>query len=312
MSSFQHLSTFNIPKQTSKTFSQFENNAIDIKNFYVNYLIYLLKPSLIDGIVGLYKDVENIKNKNGVSTIQLFKESLKNIKFLKSNQIINFVVQLKDNTQSVELLEKTIKAVLKSYIILLTHNDSNKTAKLLSENYHSKVNINEFIYRCYVEFSQSIFLNVDVFIKYNSNILNYSEQINDLIYSAIETTIFKTLPISEILDSYLSSDSNNSELLKELTKFIISTLSKVNNDNADKILSTINDFVNSYNQQSYRSQRLQQSQPYKSQKNNNIPTSRIIKSSKSDYNPILVPISHNEKEGKPGKLTVPIKSEIKK
>lgn len=311
-----HSSTFNIPKQTSKTFSSFENNAIEIKNFYMNYLIYLLKPSLIDGIIGLYKEVENIKNKNGVSTLQLFKESLKNIKFLKSNQIINFVVQLKDNTQSVEILEKTIKAVLKSYIILLTYHSSNKTTKLLNDNYHNKVNINEFIYRCYVEFSQSIFLNVDVFIKYNSNILNYSEQVNELIYSAIETTIFKTLPMSEILDSYLSSDSNNAntELLKELTKFIISTLSKINNDNAEKILNTINEFIQShgsnasyipfYSQQIINSQARVAPESAKSQKNINIPTSKVVSptskimSSKSNYGDIVVPISYHETESK--------------
>lgn len=267
-----------IQKKPLKSKSLFENNYTDIKNFYINYLIYLLKPSLIDGIIGLYKEVENIKNTKNINKIQLFKESLKNIKYLKSNQIMNFVISIKDNTQSGEILEKTIKAVLKSYIILLTYNNSDKTVKLLGEKYHKKVDINEFIYRCFVEFSQSIFLNVDVFIKYNANILNYSEYINDMIYSAIETTIFKTLPMSEILNYYLSDNvktiEDNKETLTELTKLIISTLSNINNENTEKIIKLISDFINGYKQNNLYSFSKQQ----------------IIKTDKSDYKSLTVPI----------------------
>ena len=157
---------FNIQSQTSNNYSPIENNNVDIKNFYVNYLITILRPSLIDGLITLYNDVVNIKNKNNLSVIDLFKESLKNIKFLKQNQITALVIKIKDNTQSTELLDKTIKAVVKSFIILLTFNNSNKTVKLLNEEYHEKINTNEFIYRCYVEFSQSIYYNIDVFLKY--------------------------------------------------------------------------------------------------------------------------------------------------
>ena len=38
-----------IPKTTSKIYSSVENNIIDIKNFYLNYLISILRSSLIDG-----------------------------------------------------------------------------------------------------------------------------------------------------------------------------------------------------------------------------------------------------------------------
>lgn len=236
---------FNIQSQTSNNYSPIENNIVDIKNFYVNYLITILKPSLIDGLITLYNDVVNIKNKNNLSVIDLFKESLKNIKFLKQNQITALVIKIKDNTQSTELLDKTIKAVVKSFIILLTFNNSNKTVKLLNEEYHEKINTNEFIYRCYVEFSQSIYYNIDVFLKYVKLNL-YTEEINNIVYSSIETSLFKMLPMGEIMDYYLSyqiKEKDDNETLKKLTKFIISTLIKNNSDNSDKIINQIKDII---------------------------------------------------------------------
>ena len=46
-----------IPKTTSKIYSSVENNIIDIKNFYLNYLISILRSSLIDGINSLFDDI---------------------------------------------------------------------------------------------------------------------------------------------------------------------------------------------------------------------------------------------------------------
>lgn len=213
------------------------SNYSDINKFYLNYLISILKPSLIDGISELYNDVLTLKNKNNIAFIPMFKEALKNISYLKQNQILSLVIKIKDNTQTGDLLEKTIKSVAKSFIILLSDNNIN----IVNKQYQEKINVNEFIYRCYIEFSQSIYYNVDVFIKYIKNINSTSEEINYFVYSAINSTIFKTLPMSEIMDSYLSKqEKKDNEIMKNLTKLTITNLTKSINDNTEKILSQIN------------------------------------------------------------------------
>lgn len=213
------------------------SNYSDINKFYLNYLISILKPSLIDGISELYNDVLTLKNKNNIAFNPMFKEALKNISYLKQNQILSLVIKIKDNTQTGDLLEKTIKSVAKSFIILLSDNNIN----IVNKQYQEKINVNEFIYRCYIEFSQSIYYNVDVFIKYIKNINSTSEEINYFVYSAINSTIFKTLPMSEIMDSYLSKqEKKDNEIMKNLTKLTITNLTKSINDNTEKILSQIN------------------------------------------------------------------------
>lgn len=213
------------------------SNYSDMNKFYLNYLISILKPSLIDGISELYNDVLTLRNKNNIAFNPMFKEALKNISYLKQNQILSLVIKIKDNTQTGDLLEKTIKSVAKSFIILLSDNNIN----IVNKQYQEKINVNEFIYRCYIEFSQSIYYNVDVFIKYIKNINSTSEEINYFVYSAINSTIFKTLPMSEIMDSYLSKqEKKDNEIMKSLTKLTITNLTKSINDNTEKILSQIN------------------------------------------------------------------------
>lgn len=212
------------------------SNYSDINKFYLNYLISILKPSLIDGITELYNDVLTLKSKNNIAFIPMFKEALKNISFLKQNQILSLVIKIKDNTQTGDLLEKTIKSVAKSFIILLSDNNLN----IINKQYQEKINTNEFIYRCYIEFSQSIYYNVDVFMKYIKNINSTSEEINYFVYSAINSTIFKTLPMSEIMDNYLSKqEKKDNEIMKNLTKLTITNLTKSINENTEKILSQI-------------------------------------------------------------------------
>ena len=64
-----------LQKSTSKNYSSVENNIVDIKNFYVNYLISVLKSSLIDGINGLYDDIIKTKETKSISIqeIKMFK-----------------------------------------------------------------------------------------------------------------------------------------------------------------------------------------------------------------------------------------------
>ena len=234
-----------IPKTTSKIYSSVENNIIDIKNFYLNYLISILRSSLIDGINSLFDDIIKTKDKKNISieTVELFKQALKSISVFTPTQKINLAVKIKDNIKSPDILDKVIKSVFKSYIILLTFNSTNKIINNIKEKYYQQIDTQEFIYRCYVEFSQILFFNTDIFIKYHNNTYNYSEPINDLVHSAIESAIFKMLPMTDIMNNYLNYNeedpTQNTNLLIDISKFIITKLNKSIEDNTGKILKLV-------------------------------------------------------------------------
>ena len=234
-----------IPKTTSKIYSSVENNIIDIKNFYLNYLISILRSSLIDGINSLFDDIIKTKDKKNISieTVELFKQALKSISVFTPTQKINLAVKIKDNIKSPDILDKVIKSVFKSYIILLTFNSTNKIINNIKEKYYQQIDTQEFIYRCYVEFSQILFFNTDIFIKYHNNAYNYSEPINDIVQSAIESAIFKMLPMTDIMNNYLNYNeedpTQNTNLLIDISKFIITKLNKSIEDNTGKILKLV-------------------------------------------------------------------------
>lgn len=234
-----------IPKTTSKIYSSVENNIIDIKNFYLNYLISILRSSLIDGINSLFDDIIKTKDKKNISieTVELFKQALKSISVFTPTQKINLAVKIKDNIKSPDILDKIIKSVFKSYIILLTFNSTNKIISNIKEKYYQQIDTQEFIYRCYVEFSQILFFNTDIFIKYHNNTYNYSEPINDIVHSAIESAIFKMLPMTDIMNNYLNYNeedpTQNTNLLIDISKFIITKLNKSIEDNTGKILKLV-------------------------------------------------------------------------
>lgn len=234
-----------IPKTTSKIYSSVENNIIDIKNFYLNYLISILRSSLIDGINSLFDDIIKTKDKKNISieTVELFKQALKSISVFTPTQKINLAVKIKDNIKSPDILDKVIKSVFKSYIILLTFNSTNKIINNIKEKYYQQIDTQEFIYRCYVEFSQILFFNTDIFIKYHNNAYNYSEPINDIVHSAIESAIFKMLPMTDIMNNYLNYNeedpTQNTNLLIDISKFIITKLNKSIEDNTGKILKLV-------------------------------------------------------------------------
>ena len=234
-----------IPKTTSKIYSSVENNIIDIKNFYLNYLISILRSSLIDGINSLFDDIIKTKDKKNISieTVELFKQALKSISVFTPTQKINLAVKIKDNIKSPDILDKVIKSVFKSYIILLTFNSTNKIISNIKEKYYQQIDTQEFIYRCYVEFSQILFFNTDIFIKYHNNTYNYSEPINDIVHSAIESAIFKMLLMTDIMNNYLNYNeedpTQNTNLLIDISKFIITKLNKSIEDNTGKILKLV-------------------------------------------------------------------------
>jgi hypothetical protein len=212
------------------TLSNVNMNIAEIKNFYLNYLINVLKKPFIEGIIILYKSVLNNNN-----DIELFKEALRGIKTLTKQQILDEVRRIKTSANLLnDKLINLINCVFKSYIILLIFNETKAKNFLLSDDYLNNINANDFIYLCYKELSQDIVLNISPIFDYINN--KNTDKLNDMIKQAIEKTIFNLLPIDNIMNYYLNNiliknDSSFDNKIADISQYVIKTNKKIIEDN---------------------------------------------------------------------------------
>lgn len=197
----------------------YEKNIVEIKIEYTTYLLDILTPCMYEGIKSVYahaehqyellKDVSrensNIKNPDIKG---LFRMCLKDVQTLNQTSIEIETNRIKESCKCSDWFDDLVKAVVKSYIILLTYNASGKTCKIVQEKYHEKISIFEFIHKCYIECSYVFYNNPELFCsghdKETTKICKNT--VYDLIRQSIITAIYKILPIKQILQEYLSND----------------------------------------------------------------------------------------------------------
>ena len=72
---------------------------------------------------------------------------------------------------------------------------------------------------------------------------NYSEPINSIVHSAIESAIFRMLPMTDIMNNYLNYNeedpTQNTNLLIDISKFIITKINKSVEENTNKIIKMV-------------------------------------------------------------------------
>jgi len=195
----------------------FEKNIVDIKKEYTKLLINIITPFLFEGFQSMYDDARvngqkylklstidpNIK---GVSTIKIFQHFLKEIPKLSSDKIEKETNRIKITCP--DYFDNLVKAAIKSYIVLLTYNASEKKCKLVEEKYHQQIDTNKFIHKCYIECARIMYSHADLFwhelaeneIKYNQRI------VYQLIGIGINKAIMMMLPMKSILEEYLRKD----------------------------------------------------------------------------------------------------------
>lgn len=200
----------------------YERNIIEIKSEYTNFLISILLIPLYNGMKSLYI--------HAVETEKKLKESLTTGNFTNPGLFKIFQTYLKDiETASIDVMQKEyeriktdskcndwfddlVRAVIKSHIVLLTYNVSEKTCRLIDTKYHNGINIVDFVHKCYIECSKT-FYNRPEFVWHeyskNTNICDTKKIKNDvleLIKASIIEAIRKMLPMKLILSEYLSND----------------------------------------------------------------------------------------------------------
>lgn len=251
----------------------YEKNIVDIKNILLNHLVNILTPSLFDSIKSIYTHAIDLytKNENKLLTIEIiFKICLKDLNKLSRISLENELKRIKEFTKSSSYFDNLVKSVIKSYIVLLTYNASDKTCVLVNEKYHKNVNILNFIHECYIELGTIIFNDPRIFIqciKNTTDILNNKFTIQEIdeiskyefsknVLNAIDKTIFKFLPIDKILNEYLKNDyiveeTFENELKKELEKEqnieqISNNIEKIVTNTIQKMLPQIQNTIKDY------------------------------------------------------------------
>lgn len=196
-----------------------ERNIVEIKNEYTTFLINIMTPFIYEGIRSVYQFalnahkelVEKGKHDPEVKSpgvLKLFQISLKEIPTLNNNSIEIETNRIKSGSKCSDWFDDLVKAVIKSNIILLTFSNPKKRPEILREQYHNKVEVKDFIHKCYIESARQFYNSPELFwhefppleIKRNQR------EACELIKQAIHEAIRKMLPIKLILKEYLLND----------------------------------------------------------------------------------------------------------
>jgi hypothetical protein len=196
----------------------YERNIVDIKNELSTHLTDILVPLLYEGILSLYNNAEERNKKFELlaqqqtiqvpGVIKLFKAFLKGIPQLSSQSVEEETNRIRTLSNCADFFDNLIKAVIKSYIILLTYNVTGKTCNLVNDKYHERININDFIHKCYIACSKIFYDNPELFwTEHTEQLMKlYKNSAYKYIKQAIVDAIHQTLPMNLILQEYLSHD----------------------------------------------------------------------------------------------------------
>lgn len=197
----------------------YERNIVEIKQEYTTFLINILVPLIYEGIKSIYKRalklndkfVESASNNPDVEVpgvFKIFQICLKDIPTLNNHEIEIETNRIKERSKCSEYFDDLIKAVVKSNIVLLTFNSSQKQCDIVKEKHHEYIDTKMFIHNCYIECARIFYDNPELFWhEYTSlDIKRNQRESRELIKVAISEAIRKMLPIKLVLQEYLKND----------------------------------------------------------------------------------------------------------
>ena len=155
----------------------------------------------------LKKKTRNTQNKIP-SILQIFQIYIKSISSWTNNTISKETNRIRESSKCSDSFDDLIKAVIKSNIVLLTFNISNKESDIVNKRYHETINTNEFIHKCYIETGRALYEFPEIFgDKFTSiEIKKNQRECLEIIKKSIKEAIRKLLPMKLILNEYLQND----------------------------------------------------------------------------------------------------------
>ena len=233
---------------------------IEIKNEYLNHLVNLLSPMILHGLQSIYNEALEIDKKNNLDAIlKVFQTCLKSIiswnheTIHRETKRIITTIRIANKHNSMSSFDETnlinlIKVTLKSYIQVLTFTIKNPS--LMLTNYYNNIELSKFIHLVYIECA-SVFWNNPYLLYHNYPPIELKKNQREsliIIKDCIRESLKKLLPLSEIINSYLISDSieiiediNQSDENQNIKpKSQINTLFYNKNNSSNTIESKIN------------------------------------------------------------------------
>jgi hypothetical protein len=198
----------------------YEKNIVEIKNEYTTFLTDILTPLLYEGFRSLYKTAKdqeekiiekmrldpNIKNPG---VLKIFQNTLIGLKDLNNHQIEKETTRIKEKSKCSEWFDDLVKGVVKSNIVLLTYNASDKNCEVVNEKYHEKIATSDFVHKCYLVCAREFYNNSELFYDQEQTSISLKRNQRDIleiIRKHIPDAIRRMLPMKIILKEYLKND----------------------------------------------------------------------------------------------------------
>ncbi len=186
---------------------------LEIREEYTNHLIDIMFPFVFEGIESLYTEAFDYSVKKNMKDklLIIFQQFLKNVENWSSTLVQKAVDRIKTNSNSLDYFDNLVKAVIKSNIILLSLGGTN-----ISPDDYEKVDVNQFVHRCYIECAKEAYNYTFLFYRDISNIEIKRNQliIDDKFKNSIKYAIRKMTPIKKVLTDFLNNNFNEPELIE--------------------------------------------------------------------------------------------------
>jgi hypothetical protein len=200
----------------------YERNITEIRNEYTTFLINIMTPFIYEGIRSVYNyalDTHKMFAEKGKydstmvspGVLKIFQTCLKEIPTLNNNSIEKECIRIKEGCKCSEWFDDLVRSVIKSNIILLSFSNPSRRSEVSKERYHEKIDIKDFIHKCYIESARIIYNSPELFWHEfpTLEVKRNQREVYELIKLAIHEAVRKMLPIKLILREYLKDNYVN-------------------------------------------------------------------------------------------------------
>lgn len=234
----------------------FERNLSEVKHEYTTFLVNIVAPLLYEGIKSVYNDSKGIHEElcaqarkdpdvNVLSSMQVFQQCLKEVPNYSNVIMEKETERIKNSSKCYEWFDDLVKAVIKSYILLLTFKTGQEknVTEVMDKTHYSNVNVITFIHKCYIESAKVFYNNPDLFSdKWSSlDIKKNQNTIIEMIKDAIKMAVRKSLPMKLVLSEFLNNDQYL-EAVKNCEKVERMIKQEVHGDDYNKFDDNMNSF----------------------------------------------------------------------
>lgn len=178
------------------------NNLLEAKTFFLQYLGDIIKPFSFDFFNNIYKNVKTAKQNEILKNFQIKLSEINSYNIDYIQDIYNDFI----NKSKCDFFQELIQIIFMSYTIVLTSLNSNKEEKIDLDVPSSS----KFLYKVLLEIARRTYEKPHLFKDFDMSavdILNNRSVFMDLVEGSIERTIRGLLPVKKLILYNLSEIS---------------------------------------------------------------------------------------------------------